>query len=87
MLEDQIQGRLNRQMSEEIYSSHLVLSLAAYLETNDLRGMAAWMRSQSNQERDHMHKFYEFIVKRGGRVLTNGSWETITEEGYHELRV
>jgi ferritin len=70
MLADNIEKILNTQLNEEIYSSNLYLSLSSYLETKNLRGMASWMRSQSKQEHDHMMRFYDYLIDRGGCVIT-----------------
>ncbi len=59
---------LNEQLNKELFSSYLYLSMSAYFEEDNLNGMAAWMRFQSQEEYAHAMKFYDFIHKIGGRV-------------------
>ena len=50
MLSPKLQDALNRQINAEFYSSYLYLSMAAYFEDEDLKGMAHWMRIQAAEE-------------------------------------
>ena len=59
---------INEQINEELFSSYLYLSMAAWLEGQNLRGMAKWMRAQSEEERVHAMKFYDFVFERGDKV-------------------
>jgi len=64
-----LENALNEQIREELASAYIYLSMAAYLETQNLTGFAHWMRAQSNEEMAHAIKFFEHINERGGRVL------------------
>jgi ferritin len=68
-LSKKLQDALNEQIREELASSYIYLSMAAYCESINLPGFAAWMRVQSNEELEHAMKFYEYVHDRGGRVL------------------
>jgi ferritin len=68
-LAKKMQDALNGQIKEELFSSYIYLSMAAYCEANNLPGFAHWMRVQSQEELDHALKFYGFINDRGGRVV------------------
>ena len=46
MLKSSIQDACNKQINAELFSSYLYLSMASYLESKDLPGMASWMRVQ-----------------------------------------
>ena len=46
MLSPKVQDAFNKQINAELYSSYLYLSMAAYFESKDLKGMAHWMRIQ-----------------------------------------
>lgn len=59
---------INEQINEELFSSYLYLSMAAWLESQNLRGMAKWMHAQSEEERAHAMKFYDFVFERGDKV-------------------
>ena len=68
MLAREIKDCLNQQMNEENYSSSFYLAISAYLDSQDLRGMALWTRAQADRERDHQMRFYNFLVDRGERA-------------------
>jgi len=68
-LSEKMQGALNGQINAEMYSSYLYLSMAAYFESVDLSGCASWMHVQAREEELHVHKIFDFIIERGGRVV------------------
>jgi ferritin len=59
---------LNGQINAELYSAYVYASMAAYFESVDLKGFAAWMTAQAQEEVAHAMKIYSFIHERGGRV-------------------
>jgi ferritin len=68
MISKQMQEALNKQINEEMYSSYLYLSMAAYFDAMSFPGFAQWMKAQSQEEWFHAMKFYGHIVERGGEV-------------------
>jgi ferritin len=68
MIGKKMQEAFNKQINEEMYSSYLYLSMAAYFESISLPGFARWFNVQSHEEWFHGMKFYRHIVERGGRV-------------------
>ena len=68
MLNQKIQDAFNRQINAELYSSYLYLSMSAYFESQNLAGMANWMRIQAYEELQHALKFFDFINERDGTV-------------------
>jgi len=68
MISKNIEKALNDQLNKEMYSSYLYLSMAAYFEHKNLNGMANWMKMQSQEEYSHATKFYDFILRLGGKV-------------------
>lgn len=68
MLDPKIQEALNDQLNAELYSAYLYLSMAAYFESQNLKGFAHWMRIQAKEEVGHAMKFFDFIHERLGRV-------------------
>lgn len=68
MLSEKMQESLNKQMVAELYSAYLYLSMAAYLESTGMRGMAGWMRAQFAEEQEHGFKFFDYVSGQGGRV-------------------
>ena len=69
MLNQKIQDAFNKQLNAELYSSYLYLSMSAHFESQNLAGMANWMRIQAQEELGHAMKFFEFINEREGRVI------------------
>lgn len=69
MLSPRMQDALNAQLQRELYASHLYLAMAACADAANLPGFAHWMRAQSNEERGHALRFYDFINDRDGRVV------------------
>jgi len=59
---------LNGQINAEMYSSYLYLAMEAYFQSVSLKGFAAWMRAQAQEELMHAMKFYDFTNERGGKV-------------------
>jgi ferritin len=68
MLKAEIQEALNKQINAELYSSYLYLSMAAWLDSQNLSGVAGWMKAQSKEEREHALKIYQYVYERGGQV-------------------
>jgi len=68
MLKVDIQDAFNRHINAEMYSSYLYLSMAAWFGTQNLSGMAGWMKAQSREEWGHAMKFYDYVLERGGAV-------------------
>jgi ferritin len=68
MVDMAIHDAMNAHLSKELYASHLYLSMAAYFDSRNLPGFGNWMRVQSDEERLHAMKFFQFINDRGGRV-------------------
>ena len=97
MLSSKLQDALNRQINAEFYSSYLYLSMAAYFEDEDLKGMAHWMRIQSTEEIAHALRIFDFINDRSGRVTLTpvdapkSEWKSVVEvfeDAYkHEQKV
>jgi ferritin len=69
MLKKKVEDICNRQIEREGYSSNLYLSMASWAETNGYSGVAAWLYTQSNEERLHMLKFIKYINERGGKAV------------------
>jgi len=68
MISKKMQDAFNKQINEELFSSYLYLSMAAYFESLSLPGIATWLKLQSQEEWMHGMKFYTHIVERGGEV-------------------
>lgn len=55
----------SKQITNELEASQLYLSASIWCDQRDLIGMAAFMRSESEDERGHALSFIDFANKRG----------------------
>ncbi len=63
-----VQGAINDQIKNELYSAYLYLAMSAHFESQSLVGFASWMRVQAREEVTHGMKLFEYLNDRGGRV-------------------
>ena len=56
---------MTEQVKNELESAYLYLSMAAYFHSQNLDGMAGWMRSQVHEETVHGMKLLDHLVDRG----------------------
>ena len=68
MIGDRMQAALNEQIMHEFYASQYYLSMSAYFERTGYPGFANWMRLQSDEERGHALRIFDFVNDREGRV-------------------
>jgi ferritin len=68
MLSNNIENALNDQIKIEAESSQIYLAMASWAEAQGLNGVATFMYTQSNEERDHMLKLVRYINERGGHA-------------------
>ena len=68
MFNKKIHNEMNDQIQRELESAYIYLSMAAYLDSANLPGMAQWMKMQFQEEQAHALKYYDFVIDRGGRV-------------------
>lgn len=64
-LSDTMAKAFSDQVTLELTASMVYLQLAIELEDQDLKGMGAWMRAQSEEELVHAHKFIAHSIDRG----------------------
>ena len=60
---------LNVQMQHEAHASQIYLSYAAWADSKGYSGISNFLFRHANEERNHMMKVLEYILKRGGEVL------------------
>jgi len=60
---------MNEQVTKELFSAYLYLSMAAYLESKGLSGMTNWMKMQAQEEMFHGMKIFDYLNERGERVI------------------
>jgi ferritin len=59
---------LNTQMTKEAYQSQVYLSYAAWADSHGFEGIANFLFRHAQEERNHMMKILEYILKRGAEV-------------------
>lgn len=69
MIKESVNSAFNKQINEELYSSYLYLSMAAYFEGLSLKGFANWMKIQTQEETAHAMGLFEYIHTRDGKVI------------------
>ncbi len=85
MISKKMQSAINEQIKYEIESSYLYLSMAAYLHSETLDGIAHWMHVQSKEEMGHAMKLFGFVIERGGTVELQAlgkpktKWTSVTD--------
>jgi ferritin len=68
MISKNMAAAINEQIKHEMYSSWLYLSMAAWSDHQNLKGFGNWMRIQSEEERGHAMKFFEYLLSIGEKV-------------------
>lgn len=68
MISKKLENALNKQFNQELYNSNLYLSMSAYFAAQSLNGFANWMKIQSEEERQHAERFFNFMIDRGLKV-------------------
>ena len=68
MMKQKIQDAFNKHLNAESFSAHLYMSMSAYFQSINMKGMAHWMRLQADEETMHEMKFFDYILARGGKV-------------------
>ena len=79
MLSQKMTDIINDQIKAELESSYIYLSMSAYLENENLKGMAHWMKKQAQEEVEHAEKFMEYLYDRGARVVLESLAKPATE--------
>src|ERR1700691_6560285 len=59
---------LNAQMTKEAHASQIYLSYAAWADSRGFEGIANFLFRHAQEERNHMMKILEYILKRGAEV-------------------
>ncbi len=67
-LSSTIEEVLNKQLTNEAHASQIYLSYGAWATKKGYGGIAHFLFRHANEERNHMMKILEFILKRGGTV-------------------
>lgn len=86
MVSKKIEDALNKQIRIEAESSQIYLAMACWAEVKGLEGVAGFMYSQSDEEREHMLKLVKFVNERGGHAqISELSAPNVTFESFKEM--
>jgi len=72
MVSSKMGEALNSQIKQEQYSSHLYLAMAAWSESQNLKGFGHWLRVQADEERGHALKIMGYLLDQGAAVTLKG---------------
>jgi ferritin len=64
-----VQDAVNEQIKHELSSAYVYLSMCAHFEAENLPGFARWMRVQAQEELGHAMRLFDYVNRRGGRVI------------------
>jgi ferritin len=64
MMTEKLQKALNEQITAELWSANLYLSMSFFLLREGYEGFAHWMRKQSAEEIKHANEIAEYMVNR-----------------------
>ena len=67
-LSESLEAALNKQIGCEFAACLSYLSMASYFDRMAYDGFASWMHLQSDEERLHAMKFYNYLLDRDGVV-------------------
>jgi len=59
---------INEQINSEFQSSYSYLAMAAFCDRQKFYGASKWLRLQSDEERQHGLKLFDFVLARDGAV-------------------
>ena len=71
MISEKLQKAINDQITAEMWSSNLYLSMSFYLKKEGFDGFAHWMKLQSQEELQHAYDLADYVAKRGGVALVD----------------
>jgi ferritin len=84
-VEKKMLSALNEHLNNETASAYLYFSMAADCHANNLPGSAHWLELQAQEELTHARCFYDYLLKRGQRILLTSiaqpqqSWPSLKE--------
>lgn len=69
MISKKVQDAINKQISAEMWSANLYLSMSYFFAREGFEGFANWMKKQSQEELEHAYKLADYLIVREGTVL------------------
>ena len=62
---ERLQKELNEQITAELWSANLYLSMSFYMQKEGYEGFAHWLKKQSEEETSHACKIAQYMIARG----------------------
>jgi len=81
MISQKMTDAINDQIKAELESAYLYLSMSAYLEAKNLKGMSHWLKAQFKEEMEHADRFMKHLYERGARVILEAVAKPAAEFG------
>ncbi|MCA5003657.1 ferritin [Sphingobacterium bovistauri] len=69
-LTEEIENILNAQIKVEAHSSSLYLAMSAWCGEQGLDNASKFFAKQSDEEREHMLKLFNYVSSRGGKAIS-----------------
>ena len=64
MMTERLQKALNEQITAELWSANLYLSMSYFLSREGYEGFSHWMKAQAREETEHANEIAEYMLKR-----------------------
>ena len=61
---EKLQKALNEQITAELWSANLYLSMSYFLSREGYEGFAHWMKQQATEEMEHANEIAQYMIKR-----------------------
>lgn len=68
-LSEKMTAALNTQMTKEAHAAQIYLSYGSWADSQGYGGIANFLFRHAQEERNHMMKILEYILKRGSKVV------------------
>ncbi|MGQ9904131.1 MAG: ferritin [Anaerolineae bacterium] len=68
MISENMAAALNKQATEEAFASSIYLSMALWCDAQGYKGAARYLLSSSQEEREHMESFLQYIVDQDSQA-------------------
>lgn len=72
MISETLFAKLNSQINFEYHSANVYIAMAAFCESQDLKGFANFFKVQVQEETFHSSRFFTYINEMQGRVIIKG---------------
>lgn len=86
MISEKLQNAINAQITAEMWSANLYLSMSFYLKKEGYDGFASWMMKQSQEELEHAYALADYVIKRGGEAKVD-KIDVVPQEWSNPLEV